>query len=108
MIEMISELIKKGFAYENKKHVYFEVKKFEDYGQLSNKKLDELVAGTRIGVRDNKQKPEEFVLWYPSESDEPSCDSPGGKGRPGWHLECAAMSKKYLGNEFEIHGGGVD
>ncbi|GIQ99794.1 MAG: cysteine--tRNA ligase [Pelagibacteraceae bacterium] len=108
MIEMISELIKKGFAYENNKHVYFEVKKFKDYGQLSNKKLDELVAGSRIEVSDNKKNPEDFVLWKPSEPDEPSWDSPWGKGRPGWHLECSAMSKKYLGKEFDIHGGGVD
>ena len=108
MIEMISELIKKGFAYENNKHVYFEVKKFKDYGQLSNKKLDELVAGSRIEVSDNKKNPEDFVLWKPSETDEPSWDSPWGKGRPGWHLECSAMSKKYLGKEFDIHGGGVD
>ncbi len=108
MIEMISELIKKGFAYENNKHVYFEVKKFKDYGQLSNKKLDELVAGSRIEVSDNKKNPEDFVLWKPSETDEPSWDSPWGKGRPGWHLECSAMSKKYLGEEFDVHGGGVD
>ena len=108
MIEMISDLIKKEFAYENNKHVYFEVKKFKDYGQLSNKKLDELVAGSRIEVSDNKKNPEDFVLWKPSETDEPSWDSPWGKGRPGWHLECSAMSKKYLGNEFDVHGGGVD
>ena len=108
MIEMISELIKKGFAYENNKHVYFEVKKFKDYGQLSNKKLDELVAGSRIEVSDNKKNPEDFVLWKPSQPEEPSWDSPWGKGRPGWHLECSAMSKKYLGNEFDIHGGGID
>ena len=108
MIDMISELIKKGFAYENNMHVYFEVKKFKDYGQLSNKKLDELVAGSRIEISDNKKNPEDFVLWKPSETDEPSWDSPWGKGRPGWHLECSAMSKKYLGKEFDIHGGGVD
>ncbi len=108
MIEMISELIKKGFAYENNKHVYFEVKKFKDYGQLSNKKLDELVAGSRIEVSDNKKNSEDFVLWKPSEADEPSWVSPWGKGRPGWHLECSAMSKKYLGNEFDVHGGGID
>ncbi len=108
MIEMTSELIKKGFAYENNKHVYFEVKKFKDYGQLSNKKLDELVAGSRIEISDNKKNPEDFVLWKPSETDEPSWDSPWGKGRPGWHLECSAMSKKYLGKEFDVHGGGVD
>ena len=108
MIEMISELIKKGYAYENKNHVYFEVKKFDDYGKLSNKKLDELIAGSRIEVSENKKNPEDFVLWKPSLENEPSWDSPWGKGRPGWHLECSAMSKKFLGNEFDIHGGGID
>ena len=108
MIEMISELIKKGFAYENNKHVYFEVKKFDDYGQLSNKKLEELIAGSRIEVSGNKKNSEDFVLWKPSLENEPSWDSPWGKGRPGWHLECSAMSKKFLGNEFDIHGGGID
>jgi cysteinyl-tRNA synthetase len=108
MIEMVSELIKKGFAYENNKHVYFEVKKFDDYGQLSNKKLEELIAGSRIDVSDNKKNSEDFVLWKPSSENEPSWDSPWGKGRPGWHLECSAMSKKFLGNEFDIHGGGID
>ena len=108
MIEMISELIKKGFAYENNKHVYFEVKKFEDYGKLSNKKLEDLIAGSRIEVSDNKKNSEDFVLWKPSLENEPSWDSPWGKGRPGWHLECSAMSKKFLGNEFDIHGGGID
>jgi cysteinyl-tRNA synthetase len=108
MIEMISELIKKGFAYENRKHVYFEVKKFDEYGQLSNKKLEELIVGSRIEVSDNKKNSEDFVLWKPSFDNEPSWDSPWGKGRPGWHLECSAMSKKFLGNEFDIHGGGID
>ena len=108
MIEMISELIKKGFAYENNNHVYFEVKKFDDYGQLSNKKLDELIAGSRIEISDNKKNSEDFVLWKPALKDEPFWDSPWGKGRPGWHLECSAMSKKFLGNEFDIHGGGID
>ena len=108
MIKMISKLIKKGFAYENNKHVYFEVKKFDDYGQLSNKKLDELIAGSRIDVSDNKKNSEDFVLWKPSLENEPFWDSPWGKGRPGWHLECSAMSKKFLGNEFDIHGGGID
>ena len=108
MIEMISELINKGFAYENNKHVYFEVKKFDDYGKLSNKKLEDLIAGSRIEVSDNKKNSEDFVLWKPSLAKEPSWDSPWGKGRPGWHLECSAMSKKFLGNEFDIHGGGVD
>ncbi len=108
MIEMISELIKKEFAYENNKHVYFEVKKFKDYGQLSNKKLDELIAGSRVEVSENKKNSEDFVLWKPSEEDEPSWESPWGKGRPGWHLECSAMSKKFLGDEFDVHGGGID
>ncbi len=108
MIEMITELIKKGFAYENQKHVYFEVKKFSDYGKLSNKNLDELIAGSRIEISENKKNSEDFVLWKPSINDEPYWDSPWGKGRPGWHLECSAMSKKFLGNEFDIHGGGID
>ena len=108
MIEMINQLIKKGFAYENNRHVYFEVKKFSDYGKLSNKKLEDLIAGSRIEVSDNKKNSEDFVLWKPSMKDEPSWDSPWGKGRPGWHLECSAMSKKFLGNEFDIHGGGID
>ena len=108
MIEMIIKLVKKGFAYENNKHVYFEVKKFSDYGKLSNKKLEDLIAGSRIEVSDNKKNSEDFVLWKPSNQNEPSWDSPWGKGRPGWHLECSAMSKKFLGNEFDIHGGGID
>ena len=108
MIEMINDLIKKGFAYENKKHVYFEVKKFFDYGKLSNKNLEDLVAGSRVEISENKRNSEDFVLWKPSNNDEPAWDSPWGKGRPGWHLECSAMSKKFLGNEFDIHGGGID
>ncbi len=108
MIEMITELIKKGFAYENQKHVYFEVKKFADYGKLSNKNLDELIAGSRIEISENKKNSEDFVLWKPSTDNEPFWVSPWGKGRPGWHLECSAMSKKFLGNEFDIHGGGID
>ena len=108
MIEMIKDLIKKGFAYENKKHVYFEVKKFSDYGKLSNKNLDDLIAGSRVEISENKKNSEDFVLWKPSNNDEPAWDSPWGKGRPGWHLECSAMSKKFLGNEFDIHGGGID
>ena len=108
MIEMVSELIKKGFAYEKNEHVYFEVKKFNDYGKLSNKKLEDLIAGSRIEVSDNKKNSEDFVLWKPSLDDEPSWESPWGKGRPGWHLECSAMSKKFLGDEFDIHGGGID
>ncbi len=108
MIEMINNLIKKGFAYENQKHVYFEVKKFSDYGKLSNKNLEELKAGSRVEISENKKNSEDFVLWKPSNNNEPFWDSPWGKGRPGWHLECSAMSKKFLGNEFDIHGGGID
>jgi len=108
MIEMISELIKKGFAYENNKHVYFEVKKFDDYGKLSNKKLEDLIAGSRVEVSDNKKNSEDFVLWKPSIEKEPSWDSPWGEGRPGWHLECSAMSRKFLRNKFNIHSRGID
>ena len=108
MIQMINQLIKKGFAYENNNHVYFEVKKFTDYGKLSNKKLEDLIAGSRVEVSDNKKNSEDFVLWKPSNKDEPSWESPWGNGRPGWHLECSAMSKKFLGDEFDIHGGGMD
>tara|TARA_B100001123_G_scaffold76550_1_gene86498 strand:- start:343 stop:1707 length:1365 start_codon:yes stop_codon:yes gene_type:complete len=108
MIEMINNLIENGYAYLNKEHVYFEVKKFKDYGKLSNKNLDELIAGSRVEVSENKKNPEDFVLWKPSKDNEPNWDSPWGKGRPGWHLECSAMSKKYLGDKFDIHGGGKD
>jgi len=108
MIDMINGLIKNEFAYKNNNHVYFEVKKFPDYGKLSNKNLEDLIAGSRVEVSDNKKNSEDFVLWKPSSDNEPSWDSPWGKGRPGWHLECSAMSKKFLGNEFDIHGGGID
>ena len=108
MIEMINKLLKNNYAYEKNNHVYFEVKKFDDYGKLSNKNLDELVAGARVEISKNKKNPEDFVLWKPSSNDEPYWDSPWGKGRPGWHLECSVMSKRYLGDVFDIHGGGRD
>ena len=108
MIDMINKLIKNDFAYEKNNHVYFEVKKFDDYGKLSNKNLDELVAGARVEISKNKKNPEDFVLWKPSSNDEPYWDSPWGKGRPGWHLECSVMSKRFLGDVFDIHGGGRD
>ena len=108
MIKMISTLIDKGFAYVNNNHVYFQVNKFKDYGKLSNKKLEDLIAGSRVEVSENKKNPEDFVLWKPSINNEPFWDSPWGKGRPGWHLECSAMSKKFLGDQFDIHGGGID
>ena len=108
MIEMTASLIKKGFAYENKNHVFFAVSKFKDYGKLSNKNLDELKAGSRIEISDLKKNPMDFVLWKPSNEKEPGWDSPWGRGRPGWHLECSAMSEKYLGKNLDIHGGGLD
>ncbi len=108
MIEMTSSLIKKGFAYENKSHVFFAVSKFRDYGKLSNKNLDELKAGSRIEISDLKKNPMDFVLWKPSNEKDPGWDSPWGRGRPGWHLECSAMSEKYLGKNLDIHGGGLD
>ena len=108
MIDMINELLKKNFAYKKNGHVYFEVNKFKEYGKLSNKKLEDLIAGSRVEISENKKNPEDFVLWKPSNESEPSWKSPWGQGRPGWHLECSAMSKKFLGNEFDIHGGGID
>ncbi len=108
MIQMIKSLIEKGFAYVNKNHVYFEVRKFKGYGKLSKKKIDDLISGSRVEVSSNKKNAEDFVLWKPSNESEPSWTSPWGKGRPGWHLECSAMSKKYLGDKFDIHGGGRD
>ena len=108
MISLIDKLIKNGFAYESNNHVYFQVSKFKNYGRLSNKKISELISGSRVEVSDNKKNPGDFVLWKPSRENEPYWDSPYGKGRPGWHLECSAMSKKFLGNHFDIHGGGLD
>ena len=108
MVEMINVLLKNKNAYEKNSHVYFDVSSFKDYGKLSNKNIDELKAGARVEVSENKKNPEDFVLWKPYNKDEPRWDSPWGKGRPGWHLECSAMSKKYLGDTFDIHGGGRD
>ena len=108
MIDMISELLDKNFAYKKNGHIYFEVNKFKDYGNLSNKKLEDLIAGSRVEISENKKNPEDFVLWKPSNESEPSWKSPWGQGRPGWHLECSAMSKRFLGNELDIHGGGID
>ncbi len=108
MIEMTSSLIKKGFAYENKGHVYFSVAAFKNYGKLSNKNLAELKTGNRIEVSDLKKNPMDFVLWKPSDPKDPGWESPWGRGRPGWHLECSVMSEKYLGKNFDIHGGGLD
>lgn len=111
MIEMIQQLIENGFAYESQKHILFDVAAYKDYGQLSNRTLDEMIAGSRVEIADYKRNPLDFVLWKPqNQGDDASSvfESPWGKGRPGWHIECSAMSKKYLGVDFDIHGGGAD
>ena len=108
MIEMTSSLIKKKFAYINEGHVYFSVSTFKNYGKLSNKNLDELKSGVRVDVSKLKKNSMDFVLWKPSTEVEPGWNSPWGRGRPGWHLECSVMSEKYLGKNFDIHGGGLD
>lgn len=107
MIDLIKTLIEKGFAYVSTNGVYFSVSKFHDYGKLSKKKIDELVSGARVEVDDTKKDPLDFALWKFAD-DEPRWQSPWGAGRPGWHIECSAMSLKYLGTDFEIHGGGRD
>jgi len=108
MIKMTSSLIEKGFAYINEGHVYFSISSFKNYGKLSNKNLEDLKSGSRVEVSTNKKNPLDFVLWKPSDEKDPGWDSPWGRGRPGWHLECSVMSEKYLGKEFDIHGGGLD
>ena len=108
MIELTNKLIDLQFAYIGKGHVYFEVSKFDSYGKLSNKNTSDLVAGARVEVSNIKKNPADFVLWKPSLTEEPGWDSPWGRGRPGWHLECSAMAEKYLGKEFDIHAGGLD
>ena len=108
MIKMTASLIEKNFAYENKGHVYFSVEAFKDYGKLSNKNLDELKSGNRIEVSNLKKNSMDFVLWKPADLKDPGWESPWGRGRPGWHLECSVMSERYLGRNFDIHGGGLD
>ena len=108
MVEMTKSLIEKNFAYAVEGHVYFSVSTFKEYGKLSNKNLDELKAGSRIEISKLKKNPMDFVLWKPSLPDDPGWESPWGRGRPGWHLECSVMSEKYLGKNFDIHGGGLD
>jgi len=108
MIALIRILLEKGFAYEVDGDVYFEVAKFKDYGKLSGRKLEELLAGARVEVDERKRNPLDFALWKASKPGEPAWESPWGKGRPGWHIECSAMSMKYLGETFDIHGGGQD
>ena len=108
MVTMISDLISKGFAYESNKHVLFESKKFQDYGKLSRLSPKDIISGARVEIADYKKNPEDFVLWKPSKDSEPFWESPWGKGRPGWHMECSAMSYEILGSNFDIHGGGID
>ena len=108
MIKMVEKLINKKAAYENDGHVYFSVSSFKNYGKLSNKNTDDLKAGARVEVSKLKKDPLDFVLWKPSNRNDPGWDSPWGRGRPGWHLECSVMSEKYLGKNFDIHGGGLD
>ncbi|MGL4343614.1 MAG: cysteine--tRNA ligase [Cellulosilyticaceae bacterium] len=108
IITMISTLIEKGFAYEVEGTVYFDTEAFEGYGKLSKKVLDELEAGARIQVADAKKNPMDFVLWKPKKDGEPFWMSPWSEGRPGWHIECSAMAKKYLGDTIDIHAGGED
>ncbi|MDU1912084.1 cysteine--tRNA ligase [Fusobacterium sp.] len=109
MIEIIQNLIEKGYAYEAEGDVYFNVEKYkEGYGALSKQNVDDLKSGARIEVSDIKKSPVDFALWKVAKEEEPNWDSPWGKGRPGWHIECSAMSHKYLGDTFDIHGGGQD
>ncbi|MEE8350737.1 MAG: cysteine--tRNA ligase [Rhodospirillales bacterium] len=108
MIKLTQKLIESDHAYEAKGHVMFSVPSMSDYGKLSKLNRDELVAGARVEVAPYKKDPADFVLWKPSTDDLPGWDSPWGRGRPGWHLECSVMSEKFLGPEFDIHGGGQD
>ena len=108
MIQMIENLLAKKFAYIKDGNVYFNVNKFKDYGKLSNKNPKDLISGSRVEISELKNNPLDFVLWKPSKDKEPFWESPWGKGRPGWHIECSAMSEKYLGKEFDLHCGGLD
>lgn len=108
MIDLASTLIDKGHAYESDGDVYFRVGNFKDYGKLSNRDIEDLKAGVRIEINDKKENPLDFALWKKSKENEPSWTSPWGEGRPGWHIECSAMSSKLFGLPFDIHGGGKD
>src|SRR6201986_3781340 len=108
MIAIIERLIASGHAYAAEGHVLFSVTSDPDYGQLSRRSRDDMIAGARVEVAPYKRDPADFVLWKPSDADLPGWDSPWGRGRPGWHIECSAMSETHLGRHFDIHGGGVD
>ncbi|GAB4338008.1 MAG: cysteine--tRNA ligase [Desulfobulbaceae bacterium] len=108
MIALVGELIDKGLAYQVGSDVYFRVGRFREYGALSGRNLEDMQAGARVEVNERKENPMDFVLWKGSKPGEPKWDSPWGEGRPGWHIECSAMSRKYLGETFDIHGGGQD
>ncbi|MGE3231935.1 MAG: cysteine--tRNA ligase [Hyphomicrobium sp.] len=108
MVAMIATLIERGFAYAAEGHVLFNVPSMAEYGRLSGRSLDEMIAGARVEVAPYKKHPADFVLWKPARTGEPGWDSPWGRGRPGWHIECSAMSKALLGETFDIHGGGID
>ncbi len=108
IIQFIEKLIKKGFAYQINGDVYYSVEKFKEYGKLSGRKLEDMEAGARVEIDERKHNPFDFVLWKSSKPGEPAWESPWGKGRPGWHIECSAMSNEYLGETFDIHGGGKD
>ena len=108
MIKLVELLLKNGHAYIADKQVLFDVDSMPNYGFLSGRSMKEMVAGARVEIADYKKNPADFILWKPSDADQPGWDSPWGYGRPGWHLECSAMSSKLLGNDFDIHGGGSD
>ena len=108
IVSTIKSLIEKGFAYELDGDVYYHIVKFEEYGKLSGRSIEEMQAGARIEVNQSKKHPMDFVLWKSAKAGEPAWDSPWGKGRPGWHIECTVMAIKYLGEQFDIHGGGYD
>jgi cysteinyl-tRNA synthetase len=108
MIRLISILIEKGYAYQGAGDVFFSVEKFKEYGKLSKRNLEEMQAGARVEIDEKKENPLDFALWKASKPGEPFWESPWGKGRPGWHIECSVMSQKYLGETFDIHGGGKD
>lgn len=108
IIDMVQTLIDKGHAYILDNDVYYDISTFKDYGKLSGRKVEDMLAGARVEVNDNKRNPGDFALWKGAKPGEPSWDSPWGKGRPGWHIECSAMSIHYLGKTFDMHGGGDD